>query len=1145
MRKTWLAVLAALSVSAGTPRQFESIRAAVAADSALVVRASVRFGRTNRFQTGDVIRILVTRPIEPLGMRTGTVQIRSASTGYDSGVQPLVSEQDGRVRYYQWPTAMLRPARDYHVTASVQTSAGGRETRELDVELRPVVVEESILERTTDLSLPYWSLGLQLTRRFLYESGYGSYRGSFGFGWIHAYGIVMTEDTDSAITLFDTNDGAGRFYRPTKPGQYESPPGDNSRLTRDRDGTFLLRRENGDLWRFRNNLKLDVLQDPRGRRVTLEYDRDERLVAAEDGSGQRIEFEYDGSNRIVRASDRTGRSVSYAYDHLGDLSHYTDAIGGVTSYGYDGDHRLLSITYADGRQRVFTYGSDDRLGSFAFDSGWGALRFDYNLSNPRQGERTITDAMRRETRELSAGDGFLVEQRDAFGASIIRTYDRGFRPQRVTNARVRTWNVLSIVDSGRVTVLDPLGNKTHVLFSFPDGRVSSIVDANTIETRFTFTETGELALVTYADGKVEERTVTEHDRTYIVASKGRGGRNNRYTFDARGQLIRKELSDGSTWSYAYNPQGNLTAATNPTGTIVMEYDAIGRVVTVVYPGARAFRYKYDGQSRRTAMVDPDGDDVSYLFDRGGNVVQIARRGQIIARYEYNLARQPVRRTFANGTTTEYLYDLAGRLRELVHAHGASRISSWTYTLDPDGMRTSKAGLDGTESYAYDDAGRLVSANSDRSAERFEYDPAGNRSSVSVGTAREPITVNRMNQYAALGGLALVYDLDGLLVGASNTRSSWRYQYDPEGRLIRVHLPDSSVVSYTYDALGRLRTRTHRDTTSMFMWDGLRLASEEDTEHRTLRSYTWGARSAEALELREGAARLRYLEDGLGSVTELIDSAGRVVEQYRYHAFGAPVGPALHPNPIRFAGGLYDGATGLYSFLFRWYSPAQGRFIQPDPIGPSGDMNLYTYAANDPVNQTDPLGLTGARGSVQGAWIPFDEPQENVARLIQLGTSVGAGRDGIGLRVARPDESDHRQGIVVVAGDGATIMAAATGPGARTLRLHTTAPAPPGEAIRVPDEALRFIKAHHVTGGALAANQSTFDEMEDIIALVRAAEGVAPVKQATSPNFQRTSDAGRLIGIDATSGRRTSTYVVVTRPNGELVTMYPTLPLSSR
>lgn len=39
-----------------------------------------------------------------------------------------------------------------------------------------------------------------------------------------------------------------------------------------------------------------------------------------------------------------------------------------------------------------------------------------------------------------------------------------------------------------------------------------------------------------------------------------------------------------------------------------------------------------------------------------------------------------------------------------------------------------------------------------------------------------------------------------------------------------------------------------------------------------------------------------------------------------------------------------------------YDPKLGRFLQTDPIGFDGGMNLYAYVMGDPVNASDPLGL---------------------------------------------------------------------------------------------------------------------------------------------------------------------------------------------
>ena len=50
-------------------------------------------------------------------------------------------------------------------------------------------------------------------------------------------------------------------------------------------------------------------------------------------------------------------------------------------------------------------------------------------------------------------------------------------------------------------------------------------------------------------------------------------------------------------------------------------------------------------------------------------------------------------------------------------------------------------------------------------------------------------------------------------------------------------------------------------------------------------------------------------------------------------------------------------NGLYYMRARYYDPTVGRFISEDPLGfGGGDVNLYAYARNNPVNRIDPLGL---------------------------------------------------------------------------------------------------------------------------------------------------------------------------------------------
>ena len=43
---------------------------------------------------------------------------------------------------------------------------------------------------------------------------------------------------------------------------------------------------------------------------------------------------------------------------------------------------------------------------------------------------------------------------------------------------------------------------------------------------------------------------------------------------------------------------------------------------------------------------------------------------------------------------------------------------------------------------------------------------------------------------------------------------------------------------------------------------------------------------------------------------------------------------------------------------RYYDAALGRFLNPDPIGFAGGLNLYAYCFGNPVGLVDPSGLDG-------------------------------------------------------------------------------------------------------------------------------------------------------------------------------------------
>jgi RHS repeat-associated protein len=109
---------------------------------------------------------------------------------------------------------------------------------------------------------------------------------------------------------------------------------------------------------------------------------------------------------------------------------------------------------------------------------------------------------------------------------------------------------------------------------------------------------------------------------------------------------------------------------------------------------------------------------------------------------------------------------------------------------------------------------------------------------------------------------------------------------------------------------------------------------------------------------EGGAKrqvaIRYYHtDQNGVPHELTDSDGRVLWQASYRAWGDTqmetlgdthqmqgLADANFHQPLRFMGHYFDLETGLHSDLDRYYDPDAGRYVTPEPIGPSSALNPY-------------------------------------------------------------------------------------------------------------------------------------------------------------------------------------------------------------
>jgi RHS repeat-associated protein len=136
--------------------------------------------------------------------------------------------------------------------------------------------------------------------------------------------------------------------------------------------------------------------------------------------------------------------------------------------------------------------------------------------------------------------------------------------------------------------------------------------------------------------------------------------------------------------------------------------------------------------------------------------------------------------------------------------------------------------------------------------------------------------------------------------------------------------------------------------------------------RLFAKYVYGRGLDDRIPTYRSTNNYWYHTDGLGNVTEITDGSGTIIEQYRYDVYGKPtirdgstnvLSASAIGNRLLFNARDRDPDILLYNYRYRYYSPGFGRFLQPNPIGFSGgDVNLYRYTLNNPVNEMDPMGL---------------------------------------------------------------------------------------------------------------------------------------------------------------------------------------------
>ena len=708
--------------------------------------------------------------------------------------------------------------------------------------------------------------------------------------------------------------------------------------------------------------RLIAVTDALGGAETYEYDVRDNVVAVVDRNGGLTEFSYDDVHRPLSVTDALGGEQTWTYDQVGNNTSYTDQRGNTTLLEYDSRNRLVRQEDALGFEQLWAYDAASRLTQFT-DQEANAWQYAWDANSHLVG---VTDPLGGLTSFTYDAVGNRLSTTDELGRTSSQAFDGLDRLILATDADGQQTAFGYDAVGNLIGLTDPLGNTTTWQYN----------DQNQVSVR--------------TDPLGQSETYAYDAVGNLTQSEDRLGRITDYSYDGLSRMTAEvwKAADGTTlqtYNYGFDANSNLTSADGPNSAYSFDYDLLDRVTSVDNAGSPnlpglVLNYTYDEFGNLTEVADNAGVTVDSTFDARNLVESTTWSGGGIddARVDYardgrGLVTGVSRFNDLSGmnlvSQTNSVFDALGRITQISHLTSTgSVLADYEFSFDAAGQMVQQIVNGDVSDYSYDATGQLTGAmNSGRPDEAYAYDANGNRIDGNF-------IIGANNQLLSDGTFDYEYDAEGNLTRKTEIASGdyTVYEFDHRNRMVSATKFSSGGIilsesSFSYDVFDRMIARTvdadgagpQAAETSYTVYDGQNVWADFDDAGNVVARYLFGQSDDENVaRWRPGQGTVWYLTDSLGSVRDLVDAAGSVVDHIEYDSFGNTLSESnpLAGDRFKFAGREWIAAASLYYYRARFYDPGTSRFISQDPIGfAGGDVNLQRYVGNHPLTSTDPSG----------------------------------------------------------------------------------------------------------------------------------------------------------------------------------------------
>ncbi len=641
--------------------------------------------------------------------------------------------------------------------------------------------------------------------------------------------------------------------------------------------------------------------DAHAQKLLLHYDSKGRLKTVTDAQGKVTTFTYSSISGLLKSvTDPFGRFAVFSYDAKGNLIKMTDMGGYSTSFGYDSNSYPILLTTGTGTWS-FTFEPPDGIAngsnpypapgaSMGYNSRitvtgplGGKEEFYYQRLNPKGNDSSswYVSAKNYVPYANSSTNNYKTAQKTAY--SIVSTKKTGSGSMGKVGSIVSPeGEEVSFgyggTDYNLTSFSNHFSNRSYVYNSM--GRLTSITDSTT--TSLTYAANGvDLKNITNGLGTIAFTYNTTHDVTSVT---DRLGGKTTFSYNAYGQKTSRTDPLGVKTTYSYDASHRLVAVKR-AGLMLRSntYDTVGRIKTSTDAAGITLTYGYNGLDEPTKITYPDGKSVAIAYSGAvpHRVLSVTEKSGLKTLFAYNAAGQLTKMTNPEGGVTTFKYDSNGNRAQLIDAKGHAT----NFEYDNDNRLLEKTFADGkSNSFTYDTAGRVKTYTNARQASNpyfptktaeYSYDNWDNLGEVVYYDITPYYThwVNygvdsynrRTSMWDSSGQTFYTYDANSQLIGIKGpgVKDDLSFQYDAKGRLLSYTPEAGGAVSYTYDALNRVKTV--KSSAGIF-------------------SYTYaGANPLPKQLTRPNGSTTSYQYDGLGRLTAVANrkSTGSLINQYTY------------------------------------------------------------------------------------------------------------------------------------------------------------------------------------------------------------------------------------------------------------------------